>query len=152
MTGGSSRRHHPGVAAFCAGLCLVAAACGSSDSGMGPTVSVPFSSTDLVVGAGTAAAAGRVVSVDYTGWLYDSSKTDNKGTQFDSSIGRAPFTFTVGVGQVIGGWDQGVPGMRVGGIRRLVIPPSLGYGSAGANGVIPPNATLVFDITLLAVQ
>jgi len=88
------------------------------------------------------------VTVAYTAWLYDSSKTDGKGAQFDSNN----YTFTLGTGQVIKGWDQGVVGMRVGGQRRLVIPPDLAYGSAGSSGVIPPNATLVFDITLISVQ
>lgn len=91
------------------------------------------------------------MTVNYTGWLYDSTKTDNKGTQFDTSIGRGPFPFTLGVGQVIKGWDQGVVGMKVGGSRRLIIPPDLGYGAAG-NGPVPGNATLVFDIDLLTVQ
>ena len=94
---------------------------------------------------------GGTVQVDYTGWLYDASKTDHKGLQFDSSIGKTPFTFTIGGSQVIKGWDNGVPGMKVGGTRRLVIPPSLAYGAA-RSGSIPPNATLVFDITLLSIQ
>ncbi len=89
--------------------------------------------------------------MNYTGWLYDASKTDNKGTQFDTSIGRGVFSFLLGAGQVIAGWDQGVPGMKVGGSRRLIIPPSLGYGASGA-GPIPGNATLVFDVSLVAVQ
>ena len=84
----------------------------------------------------------------YTGWLYDTSKTDGKGTQFDTSTS---FAFTIGANAVIKGWDQGVAGMRVGGMRRLIIPPELAYGSV-ANGPIPANATLVFDITLNAVQ
>jgi FKBP-type peptidyl-prolyl cis-trans isomerase FkpA len=128
-------------------LVLNAAACGSSSTS--PTSAAPYSQTDLVVGTGTQAAAGNRVTVAYTGWLYDSSKTDGKGTQFESNT----FTFTLGVGQVIKGWDQGVVGMRVGGQRRLVIPPDLAYGSTGApGGVIPPNATLVFDIALISVQ
>ena len=86
---------------------------------------------------------------DELGWLYDMSRTDGKGAQFDSS---PSFTFVVGAGQVIKGWDQGVPGMRVGGQRRLVLPPDLAYGSNGAGASIPPNATLVFDIGLLSVQ
>jgi FKBP-type peptidyl-prolyl cis-trans isomerase len=90
--------------------------------------------------------------VNYTGWLYDPLRPENKGQQFDSSVGRQPFTFTLGAGQVIRGWDQGVPGMKVGGQRRLTIPPDLGYGANGAGGVIPPNATLVFDVDLLDVQ
>jgi len=137
--------------AAAAAFAALAVGCGGS-SATTPTASVPFSSTDITIGTGATASAGQAATVDYTGWLYDASKPDNKGTQFDSSIGRGPFTFTVGAGQVIKGWDQGVPGMRVGGVRRLVIPPDLAYGSAGAGGAIPPNATLVFDITLRAVQ
>ena len=89
--------------------------------------------------------------MNYTGWLYDGSKAETKGTQFDSNTGRGAFFFVLGAGQVIAGWDQGVAGMKVGGKRRLIIPPSLGYGSAGA-GPIPGNATLVFDVELLSVQ
>ncbi len=109
--------------------------------------------TDLKEGTGAAATAGRPVSVHYTGWLYSETGTDNKGTKFDSSVDRGqPFEFGLGAGQVIAGWDQGVAGMKVGGQRRLVIPPALGYGSRGAGGVIPPNATLVFDVELLGVK
>lgn len=136
---------------FLAAFAMLAVACGSSSTSPSSTVSVPFSSTDLTVGTGTTAAVGRVVSVNYTGWLYDATKTDNKGTQFDTSIGRGVFQFVLGAGQVISGWDQGVQGMKVGGSRRLIIPPSLGYGST-AVGPIPANSTLVFDITLVAVQ
>jgi FKBP-type peptidyl-prolyl cis-trans isomerase FkpA len=118
---------------------------------MSPVVDVPFSSTDIQTGAGAEAANGNAVTVNYTGWLYDPSKPDQKGTQFDSSTGRGPFTFTLGRGQVIQGWDQGVAGMKVGGKRRLVIPPGLGYGSR-ANGPIPANSTLVFDVELLDVK
>jgi FKBP-type peptidyl-prolyl cis-trans isomerase FkpA len=106
--------------------------------------------TDLVVGTGVEAATYRAAVVNYTGWLYDASKPDGKGTQFDTSVGKTPFTFAVGYGQVIRGWDLGVPGMKVGGKRRLQIPPDLGYGAAGS-GPIPPNATLVFEIDLLGV-
>jgi FKBP-type peptidyl-prolyl cis-trans isomerase len=94
----------------------------------------------------------RRITVNYTGWLYDPTRPEQKGSQFDTSAGRAPFTFTLGVGQVIQGWDQGVSGMKVGGLRRLVIPPERGYGANGSPPVIPPNATLVFDIELLDVQ
>lgn len=101
---------------------------------------------DLQEGAGDTAQAGARVTVHYTGWLTDGSK-------FDSSVDRhEPFQFTLARGEVIQGWDEGVQGMRVGGTRKLVIPPHLGYGARGAGGVIPPNATLVFDVELLAVN
>jgi FKBP-type peptidyl-prolyl cis-trans isomerase FkpA len=107
---------------------------------------------ELVAGAGPEATPGARVTVHYTGWLYDKSQPDAKGAEFDSSRkGGDPFTFTLGAGAVIKGWDQGVAGMRIGGQRRLVIPAALGYGAAGAGGVIPPNATLVFDVELLDV-
>jgi FKBP-type peptidyl-prolyl cis-trans isomerase FkpA len=103
-------------------------------------------STDKKVGQGKEAVAGKRVSVHYTGWLMD-------GTKFDSSKDRGqPFEFNLGAGQVIRGWDQGVQGMKVGGVRELVIPPSLGYGARGAGGVIPPNATLKFEVELLDVK
>jgi FKBP-type peptidyl-prolyl cis-trans isomerase FkpA len=108
---------------------------------------------DDVVGSGNEAAAGRQVTVHYTGWLYDDSRGDKKGTKFDSSRDRdEPFAFRLGSGQVIRGWDEGVAGMKVGGRRTLTIPPSYGYGARGAGGVIPPNATLVFDVELLDVR
>ena len=134
----------------------VAAACGGSSSPTSPSSSSGVSAlttTELRVGTGAEATAGKRVTVNYTGWLYSTSGTDNKGTQFDTSVGRVPFTFVLGTGSVIQGWDRGLVGMRVGGIRRLVIPSALGYGSAGAGGgVIPPNASLVFDVELLDVQ
>ena len=100
---------------------------------------------DLVVGDGEEAVAGRQVTVHYTGWLTD-------GTKFDSSLDRNdPFRFPLGGGRVIRGWDEGVQGMKTGGKRKLTIPPQLGYGAAGAGGVIPPNATLVFEVELLEV-
>ncbi len=107
--------------------------------------------TDSVVGKGKEAVSGATVVVNYTGWLHDASAKGNKGKQFDSSIGRGPFSFPLGAGRVIRGWDQGVAGMKVGGKRTLVIPPDLGYGSRGAGGVIPPNATLLFEVELLEV-
>ena len=116
-----------------------------------PSANVPFSSTDLRVGSGAEATNGRRVTVNYTGWLYAAGAADNKGTQFDTSIGKAAFSFLLGGGNVIAGWDRGVVGMRVGGQRRLIIPPELGYGANGS-GPIPGNATLVFDIELLLVQ
>jgi FKBP-type peptidyl-prolyl cis-trans isomerase FkpA len=101
---------------------------------------------DLTPGEGEMAAAGQRVAVHYTGWLTD-------GKKFDSSVDRdEPFSFTLGKGMVIRGWDEGVEGMRIGGKRKLTIPPQLGYGAAGAGGVIPPNATLVFDVELLAIN
>lgn len=110
-------------------------------------------SIELKAGTGEAAAAGKIAVVQYTGWLYDASAKDNKGKQFDSSrTGGQPFKFPVGTGQVIKGWDQGVLGMKVGGSRRLIIPADLAYGDSGAGGVIPPGATLVFDIDLIAVE
>ena len=94
---------------------------------------------------------GKTVKVDYTGWLWDPSKPDSKGPQFQTTVGGEPFSFVLGQGSVIAGWDRGVPGMQVGGVRRLVIPPSLAYG-ATRQGALPPNATLVFEVSLLEVQ
>ncbi len=109
--------------------------------------------TDTKVGTGAEAVAGHDVSVHYTGWLYDEKAPGHKGAKFDSSRDRnEPFVFSLGAGMVIRGWDQGVAGMKVGGSRTLIIPPELGYGARGAGGVIPPNATLVFDVELLGVH
>lgn len=115
-----------------------------------PTVLV----TDIVPGIGEVALPGKVVIVHYTGWLYDPAAQDHRGRRFDSSRDRGqPLSFPLGAGRVIRGWEQGLPGMRVGGSRRLVIPPSLAYGARGAgNGAIPPHATLMFDVELLAVE
>lgn len=104
-------------------------------------------------GTGPVATAGSDVTVHYTGWLYDEKAKDKRGQKFDSSVDRGePFTFPLGGGQVIRGWDDGVAGMRVGGKRLLLIPSHYGYGSDGAGGVIPPNASLVFEVELLAVN
>jgi FKBP-type peptidyl-prolyl cis-trans isomerase FkpA len=130
---------------------LAAGIQGCSESPTGPSMSAPFSRTDVTVGTGTEAAQGNGITVNYTGWLYDGSKTDAKGLQFDSSAGREAFVFILGAGQVITGWDEGLVGMRVGGVRRLVVPPSLAYG-ASRNGPIPPFATLVFDVELVKVE
>ena len=109
--------------------------------------------TDNKLGEGELATNGMEVLVHYTGWLYDEAEPDHKGAKFDSSRDRhEPFDFPLGAGHVIKGWDQGVEGMKVGGQRTLVIPAQLGYGARGAGGVIPPDATLVFDVELLAVR
>lgn len=133
-----------------------AAGCGGGSDNGGPTspspvANVPYSQTDIRAGTGPAAANGNVLTVHYAGWLYSPSAADNKGALFDTSLTRGPFQFTLGTGNVIRGWHQGIPGMQVGGIRRLVLPPELAYGSTGS-GSIPPNATLVFEVELLAIQ
>ena len=108
---------------------------------------------DTIIGTGREAEAGFNVTVHYTGWLFDANAADNKGKKFDSSVDRRdPFIFFLGGGQVIQGWDQGVVGMKVGGKRTLIIPADMGYGAQGAGGVIPPNATLVFDVELLGIK
>jgi FKBP-type peptidyl-prolyl cis-trans isomerase FkpA len=109
--------------------------------------------TDIKQGGGALATAGHNVTVHYTGWLYDESAPDHRGKKFDSSRDRnEPFVFPLGGGRVIRGWDQGVEGMKIGGQRTLIIPSNMGYGARGAGGVIPPNATLVFDVELLDVN
>jgi FKBP-type peptidyl-prolyl cis-trans isomerase FkpA len=109
--------------------------------------------TDSKVGAGAEAKSGHQVTVHYTGWLYDPKAADKHGKKFDSSKDHGePFSFKLGGGQVIRGWDQGVAGMKVGGKRTLVIPSELGYGQRGAGGAIPPNATLLFDVELVEVK
>ena len=108
---------------------------------------------DVKQGVGKEALSGKPVIVHYTGWLYDPSKPDSKGAKFDSSRDRqVPFGFFLGAGKVIKGWDEGVVGMKEGGQRTLIIPPSYGYGERGAGGVIPPNATLIFDVELIEVK
>ena len=108
---------------------------------------------DTVLGNGRQAEKGLAVTVHYTGWLYDPNQKDGKGKKFDSSLDRNdPFVFNLGGGQVIRGWDDGVDGMKIHGKRTLIIPPDMGYGSRGAGGVIPPNATLIFDVELLGVK
>lgn len=107
---------------------------------------------DTVPGTGAEAKAGHHVQVHYTGWLHDPKAANQRGAKFDSSKDRGqPFAFPLGAGHVIRGWDEGVQGMKVGGTRVLTIPPEMGYGARGAGGVIPPNATLVFEVELLAV-
>ena len=108
---------------------------------------------DRKPGKGEKAVAGREVAVHYTGWLYDAAVTGNKGKKFDSSLDRGkPIEFPLGAGMVIDGWEQGIEGMKVGGQRTLIIPPHLGYGTQGAPGAIPPNATLIFDVELMGVR
>lgn len=135
--------------ASAAAAAVTIAACGPAPTT--PSVGAPYSQTDLRVGTGTEAVAGKEISVNYTGWLYDSTKTEQKGLQFDSSAGSTPLTFTLGAGEVIQGFDQGMAGMKVGGARRLIIPSSLGYGAV-RNGSIPAFSTMVFDVELVDVQ
>jgi FKBP-type peptidyl-prolyl cis-trans isomerase FkpA len=129
------------------------AACSGKPSAV-PTSGVnAMQSVELKAGTGEVATAGKIAVVQYTGWLYEASAKDNKGKQFDSSrTSGQPFRFPVGAGQVIKGWDQGVVGMKVGASRRLIIPADLAYGDSGAGAVIPPGATLVFDIDLVAIE
>lgn len=109
--------------------------------------------TDIVNGDGATAEAGQDVIVHYTGWLYDPNQADNKGEKFDSSVDRGePFSFPLGAGRVIRGWDEGFAGMQIGGKRILIIPPDMGYGARGAGDAIPPNATLMFEVDLLDIQ
>ena len=131
--------------------CLLAA-CGGESNPSSPSGPAPaFSQVDLVVGTGADATVGRRLTVHYTLWLYDAAQPESKGRQMETSAAGAPFSFTLGAGQVIAGWDQGLVGMKVGGRRRLILPPSLAYGSSGS-GSIPPNTSLVFDIELIGVQ
>jgi FKBP-type peptidyl-prolyl cis-trans isomerase FkpA len=129
------------------------AACGGKPAATPPSGVNSMQTVELKPGTGEVVTAGKIAVVQYTGWLYETSATDHKGKQFDSSrTGGQPFRFPLGAGQVIKGWDQGVAGMKIGESRRLVIPADLAYGDAGAGGVIPPGATLVFDIELIAIE
>jgi FKBP-type peptidyl-prolyl cis-trans isomerase FkpA len=135
---------------LCAVVLLAASGCGGSNSPSSPSTTLPrgeFTSTDLRIGTGATAANGRSLTVNYTGWIYDPARAESKGAQFESGT----YSFTLGAGNVIRGWDLGLVGARVGGLRRLVIPPELAYGSRG-QGPIPPNASLVFDVELVNVQ
>src|SRR5215472_8183796 len=139
-------------AALALAILAVSAPAGRSDAADNQVTEMPdgLKYTDTKNGDGASARAGNKVAVHYTGWLYNN---DAKGKKFDSSVDRGePFEFTLGAHQVIAGWDEGVAGMKVGGKRTLIIPPELGYGARGAGGVIPPNATLMFDVELLGVQ
>jgi FKBP-type peptidyl-prolyl cis-trans isomerase len=138
------------------------AACGggstppNSTSSAAPPVNA-LQIEDLQPGTGVPIAAGQKAAVQYTGWLYESAAADHKGKEFDSSrhggqSSGEPFRFTLGAGQVIKGWDQGVLGMKVGGRRRLTIPADLGYGDVGAGDTIPPGATLIFDVDLVGIE
>lgn len=139
---------------LCAALAL--AACGNSSATVYPGGTVSkLVIRDTTVGTGTRAEPGMVLLVQYTGWLYDANAPDKRGKEFDSTRKRdnAPFRFVLDTGQVIKGWDQGITGMRVGGVRELIIPPDLAYGDKGAGGgIIPPNAPLVFQIKLIDAQ
>jgi FKBP-type peptidyl-prolyl cis-trans isomerase FkpA len=141
-----------GPAAFAQTPSATAAAGSSNTSKMGAKVT-ELKKTDVKQGTGAEAVTGKAVVVHYTGWLYDDAAADGKGSKFDSSRDRnTPFGFFLGAGRVIKGWDEGVAGMKVGGQRTLLIPPQMGYGERGAGGVIPPNATLLFDVELLEVK
>jgi len=142
-------------------LCVVlAAACGSKSEAPPAAAAPPaanpvtgLQTTTLKAGTGAAIGGGQIAVVQYTGWLYEAGAADHKGKQFDSSRERRePFKFPLDTGSVIKGWDQGVVGMKVGESRRLVIPPELAYGDAGAGGIIPPGATLVFDVQLVGIE
>jgi FKBP-type peptidyl-prolyl cis-trans isomerase len=146
------------MAALCT-TAFEAAAQGTAPAASSPSLSkssampTELKKIDVKQGTGAEAVSGKPVVVHYTGWLYDPSKPDNKGAKFDSSRDRGqPFSFPLGGGRVIRGWDEGVAGMKVGGQRTLVIPPQMAYGERGAGGVIPPNATLIFDVELLEVK
>ncbi|HVK62113.1 MAG TPA: FKBP-type peptidyl-prolyl cis-trans isomerase, partial [Bdellovibrionales bacterium] len=107
---------------------------------------------DTIEGAGKVASKGKTIKVNYTGWLYDPSQPMGRGKQFDSSVGREPFSFKLGGGEVIKGWDEGFSNMKVGGKRKLIIPSEMGYGTRGAGSTIPPNAPLMFEVELIDVM
>lgn len=135
---------------------LAMASCGGGEEMGSPEVITTDSGlmmTTTQSGSGLAAESGNLVSVHYTGWLYDPEIEGGRGTQFDSSVDRGtPFQFPLGARRVIAGWDEGVAGMLIGERRELIIPPELGYGGNGAGEVIPPDATLLFEVELLAVE
>jgi FKBP-type peptidyl-prolyl cis-trans isomerase len=130
---------------------LLAGCGGGGGSTTSPSGITTLQTADLQPGTGVGAAVGDVVVVNYTGWLFDKGKADNKGTQFDSTSGKTPFTFILGAGEVIPGFEQGVLGLKVGGMRRVTIPPDLAYGAYGS-GSIPPNATLLFEVQLVELR
>ena len=132
---------------------LAMTGCGKRATAPGSDKVTRLQIIDTKVGTGAEAKQYQMVTVHYTGWLYDDTKPDHRGKKFDSSRDRGqPFQFRLGIGHVIQGWDQGVAGMKVGGERTLIIPASLGYGARGAGSDIPPNAALVFDVELLGVR
>jgi FKBP-type peptidyl-prolyl cis-trans isomerase FkpA len=134
-------------------LVVLAAGCGSSERAAGQSDITMLITVDERVGTGNEAMFGREVVVHYTGWLYDALARDNEGREFDSSRDRNdPLSFRLGAGEVIKGWDDGIVGMKVGGRRLLTIPPDLAYGAEGMGELIPPNATLIFDVELLDVK
>jgi FKBP-type peptidyl-prolyl cis-trans isomerase FkpA len=134
-------------------ILALAAACTEKPAEPPPSAVNSLEIVDLKTGEGASIAAGQQAVVQYTGWLYEVSAPDKKGRQFDSSLKTGePFRFAVGAGQVIKGWDQGVVGMKIGGRRRLTIPADLAYGENGAGGVIPPGATLVFEVELAGIE
>jgi FKBP-type peptidyl-prolyl cis-trans isomerase FkpA len=145
-----------GIASGTCWILLALAGCGAKQDSAAPAAAPAVTSMQSIVlkpGEGAAIAAGQMAVVQYTGWLYETSAADNKGKRFDSSLDAGkPFSFPLGTGSVIKGWDQGVVGMQVGERRRLIIPPDMAYGDAGAGGVIPPGATLVFDIELVKIE
>ena len=151
---GCSSRDKPAESAPVAGTASSEAAPAPADAPASTgTENMALQKTDLAPGNGPEIKSGQTALVHYTGWLYDAAAPENKGKKFDSSVDRnEPFEFPVGAGMVIKGWDEGVVGMKVGGKRRLVIPPEMGYGSRGAGGVIPPGATLVFDVELVEIR
>ncbi len=130
-------------------LVVVLSLTGCKPAPTGPDITLQV--MDLTVGTGATVVVGSLVTVNYNLWLFDSTKLDNKGTLAQSTAGTAPFQVYIGLGQAIEGWDLGLPGMKVGGVRQLIVPPELGYGLVGAPG-IPPEATLIFEITLVNVQ
>jgi FKBP-type peptidyl-prolyl cis-trans isomerase FkpA len=137
---------------LCAGLCLLMA-CHDRSPVSAPLSHHAFEVTDLAPGAGPPIAAGQTAGVAYMGWIFDPGAPDLKGRLFDSSqAGGAPLKFNLGAAQVIKGWDEGVLGMKVHGRRRLIIPPELAYGDRGAGAVIPPGATLIFDVELVSIE
>ena len=140
-----------GLATLAGMTAATAADAGPNDLPKAPVTAL--AKLDRTVGTGIEAKAGATVQVHYTGWLYDPAAADGHGKKFDSSVDRGqPFVFRLGAGMVIQGWDEGVAGMKIGGKSTLVIPAEMGYGARGAGGVVPPNATLIFDVELLGVR